>query len=156
MGDKKRKLHQIHKNDIHTPSFMAGLLDFKSIQLMQYLLPDFPKDAPIKKKMCHLCGDRRATHYIWEANVGRLIGKDSCHVFMCGRCVSQALYIQNTRYPCSGCQKWWPPPCFSIKLPTGEDSSLLCKDCHIGGGHREELVEAIKHPNPRIKLTKSM
>jgi hypothetical protein len=137
------------------PSFMAGALEFRSIQKMAYLEPDFPSDVKPKIQLCMLCNDRRATHYIWEANVGKLIGVDTCHVFMCEKCVVVGLYSQRRRSACPVCEKWWPPPTYSVKLANGKESSLLCKECHLNGGHREEMVDAIKNLGP-IRLNKSM
>lgn len=151
----KRKLERYK---IESPSFMAGALEFRSISLMQYLEPDFPKaQYPLAgRSVCMLCKQRKATHYIWEANVGMLIGEDTCHVFMCGKCVVMGLYIQREYVGCAICKRYWPVPCYSVKLANGKDSSLLCKDCHLNGGHREELLEAINNPGPKIRLNKSM
>lgn len=156
----KRKVDALDAATIETPSFMAGALEFRSIRLMTYLDKDCEDYESIRSKhiptKCQLCSERNSTHYIWEANVGKLIGADTCHVFMCGRCVTLALYSQRKYIGCAGCKKYWPVPSYSIKLADGKDSSLLCQDCHLNGGHRQEMIEAIKNLSPKIKLNKSM
>lgn len=152
MAEKRKR---IESHELRNQAFMAGALEFRAIGLMGYLTGEYDQEK-VKHKTCHLCKERRATHYIWEANVGKLIGKDSCHVFMCGKCVVLALYSQRPYVGCAVCKSHWPVPSYSVKLANGKDSSLLCKDCHLNGGHREELLESIKNISPKIKLNKSM
>lgn len=125
---------------------------------MSYLEPDYPNDESKKKEltMCDLCATRRATHYIWEAEVGILIDVDSCHIYMCGECVVQVLRIQRRRETCPRCKNPWARATYSVRLANGKDSSLLCKDCHLGGGHGQEIRDAIKNRSARDKLTRSV
>jgi hypothetical protein len=155
--DPPRK-RRVLAGDMKYPTFVAGLLEYHSISPMEYTQANFPGEKRPRNTatMCHLCEDQKATHYIWEANVGRLIGVDSCHIFLCGKCVVFGLRKQNSFLPCAQCQKYWPPPVYTVKLANGKMSKRLCQECHLEGGHRKELADAIKSMGPEIKLNKSI